>query len=215
MIVNQKKTGLGCISAATSFRARAHLRVLGEEITSVEKLKVLGFFFDSDGGVWSQVSAVCARLRSRSWALTKLRKCGLTAEELVRVYKSSIRPCVEYAAVVLHPMLSAEQTDCIEAQQTQALRNIFGFGVSVVKMRKRAGIPTLSERRRTACIKFAADLSTSTRFCHWMERRPETEYPRRQSVTYGRFIERVAKTARCYNSPLFYYRRLLNGRSEL
>ena len=84
MVVNKKKTNIICISAATSFRAGAHLDVGEEEIKSTEKLKVLGFFFDKDGGVWSQVSAVCARLRSRSWALTKLRKCGLSTTEYTR-----------------------------------------------------------------------------------------------------------------------------------
>ena len=155
---------------------------------------------------------MCARLRSRSWALTKLRKCGLSSAELIRVYKSSIRPCAEYAAVVLHPMLSQEQSNCIEAQQSQALRNIFGFGVSAAKMRKRAGLPTLAERRHKACVKFANDLASSPRFSHWVEKRQCNDYPRRDSVKYGAYIEKTAKTARCYNSPLFSYRRLLNGR---
>ena len=106
MQVNSKKTGLVCISAASSFRAQAHLLDdEGHEIDSVERIKVLGFFLDSDAGVWSQVRAVCARLRSRSWALSRLKKCGLDSDELIRVYKNCIRPCAEYASVVLHPML--------------------------------------------------------------------------------------------------------------
>ena len=69
MIVNAKKTGLLCVSAASSFRAKAHLfDDQGGQIGSEDRLKVLGFFVDKDAGVWLQVGAICARLRSRSWA---------------------------------------------------------------------------------------------------------------------------------------------------
>ena len=63
---------------ASSFEARAHLHGEGDSvITGVKRLKVLEFLFDEDGGVWSQVNSVRAKLRSRSWALAKLKKCGL------------------------------------------------------------------------------------------------------------------------------------------
>ena len=117
--------------------------------------KVFGFFNDRDAGVWSQVNAVCAKLRSRSWALSKLKKCGLDTEELIKVYKTCIRPCADYAWAVLHPMLSLEQSELIEAQQTNALWNIYGFGITAAKMRKRSGMPTLAERRFSSCKRFA------------------------------------------------------------
>ena len=185
MVVNEKKTGLMCISAATSFDPRMHLKGGdGAQIDGVDRLKVLGFFIDKDGGVWSQVNAVCARLRARSWALTKLRKCGLSTKDLIKVYKNCIRPCAEYASVVLHSTMSAEQADKLEAQQTQALRNIYGFGVSAAKMRARSGLETLRARRVLACTKFAESLVKSPRFSHWMERRQMSSYPRRGCLLY-------------------------------
>ena len=210
MIVNTKKTGLICVSDP-----RAHL--IDEEenvIESAPRIKVLGFFIDSDAGVWSQVNVVCARLRSRSWALARLRKCGLNTEELLRVYRFCIRPSAEYAGVVLHPMLTEEQTECIEAQQVNALRNIYGYGISAAKMRKRANLPTLAQRRLNACRKFAQGLASSPRFTHWMEKRPTPPHPRRSGAVYGVYKELPAKTLPCFNSPLYYYRRLLNGRAE-
>ena len=96
MVVNTKKTGLLCVSGATSFDPRAHLLdEEGNQIDSDRRIKLLGFFIDSDAGVWSQVNAVCARLCSRSWALARLRMCGLTTDELLRVYRSCIRPSAE------------------------------------------------------------------------------------------------------------------------
>ena len=214
MIVNTKNTGLVCVSGATSFEARAHLLDEGgHQVDSIDLIKILGFFIDSDARVWLQVNVVCVRLRSRSWALSRLKKCGLKIDELVRVYRSCIRPCAEYAAVVLHPMLTDEQTECIEAQQTNALRNIFGYGVSASRMRSKAKIQTLAERRFAACKKFAQQLAGSPRFAHWVEQRPVAGHARRSKVTYGEFKELPAKTLRCYKSPLYLFRRLLNGRA--
>ena len=50
--------------------------------------KVLGFVFDADASVKSQAAAVKAKLRSRTWALECLRKCGLSEKDLVKVYKN-------------------------------------------------------------------------------------------------------------------------------
>ena len=51
MVVNTKKPGLLCMSAATSFRPEAHLwDAEGSKIGSIPRLKVLGFFFDQNAG---------------------------------------------------------------------------------------------------------------------------------------------------------------------
>ena len=144
-----------------------------------------------------------------------IRDSGLSTSELIKVYKTCIRPCAEYASVVLHPMMTAEQSDMLESQQTQALRNIYGFGVSAARMRAKSGLETLRARRVNACTRFAGSLTKSPRFSHWVERRQVSNYPRRGAAVYGDYIERPAKTDRCYNSPLYYYRRLLNGRVEV
>ena len=44
-------------------------------------------------------------------------------------------------------MISQEQSDLLERQQAQSLKNIYGLGLSASKMRDRAGLRTLSERR--------------------------------------------------------------------
>ena len=85
-------------------------------------------------------------------------------------------------------MLSQEQTN-FETQQTNALPNIFGFGISGAKMRKRSGIPTLAERRFCACKKFAESLSTSARFAHWLPKRQPSAYAQRSGVDYHQYVE--------------------------
>ena len=56
---------------------------------------------------------------------------GMCQEGLIRVYTTTI----EYVSVVWHSMLSVKQTLTLERQQTQALRNIFGEGLSARQTR--------------------------------------------------------------------------------
>ena len=193
MIVNKKKTGLMCTSAAVSFEPRAHLRDEdGSQISSQKSLKVLGFTFDSDASVKTQANAVKSKLRARTWTLEKLKKCGLSEKELVRVFSSSIRPVAEYVSPVLHPMLNDYQSQMIERQQNQALKFIFGPDISAAKMRKKAGIITLKERRESAAKKFAQKTMDSGLFPHWFEERRQPGYARRENTTYRKVVEKPA-----------------------
>ena len=71
MVVNDSKTSLLCVTAATSFEAKAFLKMRDRTtIKSKQSMKLLGYIvFDQDCGQASNVSAICAKLRSRSWAL--------------------------------------------------------------------------------------------------------------------------------------------------
>ena len=183
MRVNASKTGLICISGAISYDPRAHLfDDRKQQLSGTKTLKVLGFRFDSDGGVWSQVNHIKGRLRSRTWALQKLKRCGLSTKELLQVYVSTIRPVAEYASVALHSMLTFEQSRLIERQQDKALQFIYGVGISAEKMRKMADLETLAKRRFKACKKFAERALDSEKFRHWFPMRP---VPSRPTVSRG------------------------------
>ena len=62
----------------------------------------------------------------------------MKTEDLVKAYTSTIRPSAEYASPVWHPLVTIGQSEHIERQQTQALKNIFGAGISARKMRNQA-----------------------------------------------------------------------------
>ena len=212
MVVNEKKTGLLCTSGAYFFTPKAHLldEVGRVNVESTANLKLLGFVFDADGTVRSHINLVCSRLRARTWAINKLKRCGLSNEELLLVYKSAIRPVAEYVAVVWHPMMTEDQSNELEKQQIHALKNIYGCDISANKLRKKAAVETLKQRREAACLKFAKKAFENPRFRSWFPLRSETQYGRRKDVTYNKLLEYQCHTERCYNSPLFYYRRILN-----
>ena len=59
------------------------------------------------------------KVRSKTW---EAKEDGFSEENLITVYKSHIRPVAEYASVAWDSssMITAEQSEVIERQQTQA-----------------------------------------------------------------------------------------------
>ena len=83
--------------------------------------------------------------------------------------------------------------------------SIYGFGVPYAEMRERAGVQTLRARRTELCDIEKA--RANPRFEHWFPER--TGRQGRNKEIYHEF---TARTDRLNNSPLFYFRRRLNGK---
>ena len=211
MVVNDNKTTLMCVSAATSYKARAVLKDRNNNtIRSEDTMKILGCNIDATCGMGTQAENVRKKLRSRTWGLPVLKKAGFTNEELVRVYKSQIRPVAEYSSAAWHSLLTQEQSLMIERQQNQALKHIYGYKTSAAKMRKMFGIDTLEKRRVDACLKFGLKCAGSERFKHWFVKAAGTKRDRRSTGLYKEYVEPQARTDRHNDSPLNYCRRLVN-----
>ena len=133
----------------------------------MNSIKILGVTVDSDASFKTHVKNIAAKMRARAWALSRLRKKGLPEDKLVKAYKCLIRPTVKYASPSWHPMLTATQAALLEKQQSQALKNIYGVGISANKMRIKAGIETLASRREKAAVKFAKKNLTNPRCQEW------------------------------------------------
>ena len=89
-----------------------------------------------------------------------------------------------------------------------ALRAIFGYGLSARKLRQKAGLKTLRQRRIELIDKFARKAANSPRFAKWFPKNEGGRAVRNRDE----FKEMHAKTDRLKNSPLFYMRRRLNGK---
>ena len=214
MKVNTNKTGMLCISDALTFRADAYLEDEdGQEVTSegTESIKILGFHFNRRPTVHAHVASLKKRFYERWWSLYHLKHHCFTKEELVTVYKTCIRPVFDFCAVVYHPLLNDKQDQQLERLQRQALKIIFGTNISYTEMRRMAGIETLRQRRINLSDKFAGKCAGSEKFGHW--------FPEKRAARGGRFgekyVEEFARCERLFNSPLFYMRRRLNGKTGL
>ena len=212
MVVNSKKTKVLCMSDAMSYVARSFfLDADGERIESGNSMKILGFHFDTRPSCHAHINALRRRMRETTWVLRHLKNSGFKEQELVRVYKTVIRPILDYCCMIYHPMMNDEQDQVIERLQAQALKNIFGYKMKYSDMRKRADLTTHRQRRIELCDKFAEKAAASRRFGpRWFPERTGRQGGRRGGEFY---MERTARTDRLNNSPLFYFRRRLNGKA--
>ena len=209
MVVNNDKTKLICISDALSYTPSVFiLDGDGNRIDSGDELKLLGFHFSTKPTVSLHLSKITTKVRQRFWSLRHLRKVGFNDEELVKVYTSSIRPLAEYCCPAFHSMMTDEQDQILENAQVGALRAIFGYSLSARKLRQKAGIETLRQRRIDLTDRFARKAANSDRFSHWFPRNLGGRAVRNRDE----FQEFFAKTDRLKNSPLYYMRRRLNGK---
>ena len=167
-------------------------------------MKILGFHMDCQPTVGAHVQA----LRKRYWILYHLRRYGFTEEELCKVYQTIIRPVADYCCVVYHSMLSDEQDELLYRCQAQALRCIFGKDVTYQEIRRRAGVPTLRQRRIKLCDKFVHKCLNTPRFLGWF---PRKKAPR-NTRTSQEFVKFFARCDCLKNSPLYYMRCRLNGK---
>ena len=101
MVVNTGKTQLLLIDDSMSYDAEAYIEdEEGNELTSGDSMKMLGFYFSRKPNVDAHVDALRRRFRQKYWVLLHLRKFGFNEDELSRVYKTIVRPVADYCSVI-------------------------------------------------------------------------------------------------------------------
>ena len=208
MVVNTSKTAMMCVSGALDYEADAF--ILDENQCRIgcgDSMKILGMKFSNRLDMEDQVKHITKAVRSRYWILRNLKSNGFNSEELVHVYKTMIRPVAEYACSVYHSILTDDQDERLERLQDHALKCIFGPELSARRLRGLAGISTMRERREQLVGKFAHKCANDPAFDHWFPRR--TGRATRNKEVY---LESNARCDRLKNSPIYYFRRILNGK---
>ena len=106
-------------------------------------------------------------------------------------------------------MLTKYQANMLENIQKRCLRCMFGWDKSYADLLSESGLPTLGARRDTSIRKFAENALENENYKHWFQPNPSE---RAASLRFSKPLhERMARTTRLYNSPIFYMTRLLNG----
>ena len=208
MKINPLKTQLLCISSAASTTTSSYIRHTGGKIESNDELKILGFWFDKNGTVKLHVTKMLDKARSRTWSLRKLRRSGLSQEDLIKVYTTYIRPILDYAAPSYHSQLTAELASEIERFQAYAMRVIFGPLVAYHTLIDNRKIELHEHRRKRLFEKFAQKAAANKNFAtKWFEPNHDPEHNLRRQEKY-----RVpfARTERYRNSPLLAMTKYLN-----
>ena len=96
-----------CISAAIHSDVESHMSLEnGKTITSQPTVLLLGFQFGSRPTVAAHVELIRKKFIARSWIIRHLKASGVPEDDIAKVFATTIRPAIEYAAPVYTPMLT-------------------------------------------------------------------------------------------------------------
>ena len=84
---------------------------------------------------------------------------------------------------------------------------MYGYDKSYSELLSLSGLKSLEERRNVAILKFAKKTSENVNYSNMFPLKENDRNLRKNEV----FLEEFAHTERFYKSPIFTYRRLLNG----
>ena len=84
------------------------------EIISGEALKIVGFWFGQRPDVSLHVKKMINKFHSRMWVLYHLRNAGVPPNDMLELYKSLIRPVLDFAVPAYHLLLTNSQSNQLE-----------------------------------------------------------------------------------------------------
>ena len=92
----------------------------GTKIESGDKLKLLGHHFSNKPNCSAHIESIRKNVRGKYWLLLHLRRNGFDADDLLKVYKTIVRPSAEYCAPAFHSMMTDRQDQQVERLQATA-----------------------------------------------------------------------------------------------
>ena len=118
-------------------------------------IKVLGVIIQNDLKWDKNVDSIVKRANTKVHMLRVLRSYGLPHSDLITLYKSFIRPLMEYAAPVWNGALIQDQVVRLERVQKRALRVILGAEyLSYTQALSHFNLDSLAIRRNQISLSF-------------------------------------------------------------
>ena len=165
---------------------------------------------------------ICSKVNKKLYIISKLKQFGLLIEELIKVWKTILRPITEYAAPLWHPGLTDADSKKIETLQKKVVGMILGtlyienrryykvdgFATTYEDTLQKYGLTTLHQRREVLTQKFATQTIMNSIHKNMFELRKKRTMDTRRNV----IVEEIkCKNDRYYNSAIPYMARILNG----
>ena len=136
----------------------------------------------------------------------------MPGNDLKKLYCGYVRSVIEYSSITYGLMLTKFQSNELENIQKRCLRCMYGFDKTYAELLQESGFETLKKRRDDAIGKFAEKTANNPVYRDWFE---TNDHPRRDSQRNPlKYKERLARTNRLYNSPLYHMTRTLNATTE-
>lgn len=212
MVVNPEKTQILCIHPEGNL-VRSYINTLTEDgaqirLVSGDGLKILGFHFGPKPNADAHVGALIRKYNTHLWAMRFLKRNTMNQTDLLFVYKTIIRPILDYAVPTYTSLLTREQVQQLERLQAKTMKIIYGEHVSYRTIIEQGIIETLEDRRRSIVLKFAEKCSNNDRYREkWFPENTRHDHQLRRREKY--FIPKM-NTYRYNKSPIVSMRRILN-----
>ena len=182
------------------------------QLEVIKETKLLGVIL-TDNLKWAaNTEYICKRAYKRMWTLRRMKILDVEPFTILEVYTKEIRAVLELAVPAWHSGLTKKQAYEIERVQRVACNIIlsdsksgmcdFSYEMALVTL----GLEPLEVRRRKLCETFAKK-TLKTRHSDMFALNPNQYSTRKREE----FQSHIARTTRCYRSPLNYLTRLLNG----
>ena len=158
---------------------------IGEQVLErVEHAKMLGVTI-SNNLTWSKhVDNIVSKAGNRVYMLYQLKRAGISQNDLVKIYVSTIRPVQEYACPVWSTSLPKYLSDAIEIIQKRVLRSIHP-GLHYDDILVLIGLQSLKMRRDNICKAYFNRLKCNThRLNHLIPARRDFHYSLRNANVY-------------------------------
>jgi len=182
MRVNCEKTKELAVDFGRSSSTIPRISIHGNEIKRVESTKLLGVTITSDLSWSENVDDIHSRASQRLYFLTLLKRAGMSANHMLRVYTAVVRSVTEYACVVWHVGLTNEQSEKLESIQRRAL-NIIYPDLSYRAALSQSGLVRLDQRRERLCMAFfKAMLKPGHRLHHLLPPKRDTGHALRKNI---------------------------------
>ena len=209
MALNSDKTCLFIVNFTRNHQFKPLLQIPScpEPLEIVLETKLLGYWLTMDMKAHRHVEYILKIAYKRLWAIRKLKKAGISDDDLLHFFFVKIRSVLESNCPVFHSILTLEDTNDIERVTKIVLRIILddryvGYDSSC----KLLNIDTLQARRTKLCLNFAIKSFKSDKFNLFEDNIKTFSYnTRKQEMFHLPF----AATSRYYNSPRLYLCRLL------
>ena len=209
MSLNTDKTCLFIVNFTHKHQFRPLLQIPGcaSHLDRVLETKLLGFWFTHDMKTHRHVEHILTICYKRLWAIPKLKKAGISDNDILHFYFMKIRSVLETNCAVFHSMLTQDNTNDIERVQKIVLRVILDekytdYHNACIQL----NVQNLQVRRTKLSLNFALKCVASEKFKHMFILKTNTciRNPDKFDVSF-------ARTTRYMNSPRLYLTRLLNS----
>ena len=161
MSLNPEKTKELYINFSRGDTNAPPLEMDSKKIKRVVRTKLLGVTINNTLTWNEHVTNICAKASKRIHYLTQLKRAGVSQSDLIQIYKSVVRPVMEYASIVWHPGLPKYLSDELENVQRRAVR-VISPSLSYNEFLATTGLPTLSQRRQDSCKQYFSDMEKRT-----------------------------------------------------